>query len=116
MVKGLRKVQDSNLWAGFMPTNGLANRPFKPLMQLSKLAEVGGVQPPRRNFTDLAVFKTVYHCQLGTSKSEESQGFEPWDPEGPPLFKSGAISLSANSPNITVSFAYYDTTCSYLTR
>jgi hypothetical protein len=23
---------------------------------------------------------------------EESQGFEPWDPEGPPLFKSGAIS------------------------
>jgi len=32
-------------------------------------AEVTGVQPVRRLITDLAIFKMVYLCQLGTSKN-----------------------------------------------
>ena len=82
----------------FNRPKGLANPPLCHHWVHFQTAEVEGVQPSRRDFTDLAVFKTVYLCQLGTSMFEESHGFEPWDPEGPPLFKSGAISLSANSP------------------
>ena len=56
---------------GFEPTRARVSPIF--------LAEVEGVQPSRRDFTDLAVFKTVYLCQLGTSKFEERVGFEPTD-------------------------------------
>ena len=74
-----------------------------PVKLWNHFAEVTGVQPAQRNFTVLALFKSVYLCQLGTSKYfyvAEVEGNDPPWVLPQPMFSKHAQCLSVKLPNI----------------
>lgn len=93
----LRRIEDSNLWAGGYPTTGLANRYDKPGSDNSpnwlifhsinlilhdnsvfivQIAESQGLEPRKRLITALTVFKTVSSSSR-TLSIVPFPGFEP---------------------------------------